>query len=70
MDMRQEILKEHSKAQATKIADWIGKDEKRFAHLMELFFTDEYRVVQRTAWVVSMAAENILNCYCRICRLW
>jgi hypothetical protein len=58
MDLRQEILKEHSKSQAVKIADWIGNNEKRFAHLMELFLKDEYRVVQRAAWIVSIAAEN------------
>lgn len=58
MGLRREILKEHSKAQATRIAEWIGNDKKRFAHLMEMFLNDEYRVVQRAAWIISMVAEN------------
>lgn len=58
MDLRSEILKEHSKKQATKIADWIGNDEKRFALLLQLSLKDEYRVVQRAAWIVSKVADR------------
>ena len=58
MDLRTEILLEHSKKQATKIADWIGNDEKRFAHLLKLFLKDEYRVVQRAAWIVNLVADR------------
>ena len=58
MNIRSEILKEHSKPQALKIAKWIGKDASRFKELMDLFLFDEYRVVQRSAWIVSSCAEN------------
>lgn len=58
MNIREEILREHSKAQAKNIADWIGSDEKRFAELMHLFLQDEYRVVQRSAWILSMVADK------------
>jgi hypothetical protein len=58
MDLRREILKEHSKAQSTNIAHWIGNDKRRFTHLMQLFLNDEYRVVQRIAWVLSMVADQ------------
>ena len=58
MNLREEILKEHSKVQTTKIANWIGDDEKRFAALVDLFLHDEYRVVQRAAWIVSVVAED------------
>ena len=58
MNLREAILKEHSKAQALKIADWVGNNEKHFALLMHLFLKDEYRVVQRSAWIVSMVADR------------
>ncbi|MEO6542059.1 MAG: hypothetical protein ABIN74_13735 [Ferruginibacter sp.] len=53
MKLKEEILKEHSKAQCTKIVNWIGSDQKRFDALFYLFLNDEYRVVQRAAWPVS-----------------
>jgi hypothetical protein len=56
--LRDEILQEHSKVQTQKIADWVGKDEQRFKELLYLFLHDEYRVVQRAAWIVSMVAER------------
>lgn len=58
MDLRKEILREHSKAQAIQIAHYIGDDKQRFGSLMHLFLNDEYRVCQRSAWVVSIIAEN------------
>ena len=53
MNLRTEILKEHSKAQCNKIVQWVGYDQKRFDELFHLFLNDEYRVVQRAAWPVS-----------------
>lgn len=58
MHLRTELLQEHSKAQAEKIAAWIGTNTERFAVLMHLFLHDEYRIVQRSAWVVSIIAEQ------------
>ncbi len=58
MDLRDEILKEHSKAQTTKIVAWVGSDKKRFNELLQLFLNDEYRVVQRSAWMISLLAEK------------
>ena len=53
MILRKEILKEHSKAQCTKIVNWVGSNQQRFDELFGLFLNDEYRVVQRAAWPVS-----------------
>jgi hypothetical protein len=53
MNLRDEILAEHSKEQAAKIVRWIGTDEERFAQLMRLFLTDVYRVTQRAGWPLS-----------------
>lgn len=56
MNLRDEILKEHSKAQCDKIIKWVGASQKRFDELFELFIKDEYRVVQRAGWPLSYSA--------------
>ncbi len=64
MELRKEILKEHSKAQCTKIVKWVGNSQQRFDELFSLFLNDEYRVVQRAAWPVSnavMAYPSFIN---------
>ncbi len=58
MNLREEILREHSKAQCLRIAHYIGDDKQRFDELMYLFLNDEYRVCQRAAWVVSTVADK------------
>jgi hypothetical protein len=58
MNLREEILAEHSRKQSLKIAGWIGSDKKRFSLLLDLFLHDQYRVVQRSAWVVSYVGER------------
>jgi len=57
MDIKAELLAEHSKTQAQRITDYIGNSQKRFDELMRLFLEEEYRVTQRAAWVVQFAAE-------------
>jgi hypothetical protein len=52
-NLREQILKEHSKAQCSKIVNWVGASQQRFDDLFHLFLNDEYRVVQRAAWPVS-----------------
>lgn len=58
MDLRSEILAEHSRVQSLRIAKWIGSHAGRFDQLMQLFLQDEYRVVQRSAWVVRFVADK------------
>ena len=58
MDLEEEILREHSKLHAERLADWVGSDRTRFKRLMGLFLRGDYRVTQRSAWVVSICAEN------------
>ena len=57
MELKNEILKEHSKAQCTKIVKWVGNNQQRFDELFSLFINDEYRVVQRSAWPVSYCVD-------------
>jgi hypothetical protein len=52
-NLKEQILKEHSKAQCSKIVNWVGASQQRFDELFHLFLTDEYRVVQRAAWPIS-----------------
>lgn len=58
MDLEAEILREHSKHQTVRIARWIGSDRRRFRKLMELFLHGDYRVTQRSAWIVSECYEQ------------
>lgn len=58
MNLRAEILKEHSKAQCNTIVQWVGADQKRFDELFGLFLHDESRVVQRAAWPVSYCVDT------------
>lgn len=57
MNLRTEILKEHSKEQCIAIVAWVGKSQKRFDELFSIFLNDENRVVQRSAWPVSYCVE-------------
>ena len=47
MNLRSEILAEHSKAQTNKIIEWVGNSQQRFDELINLFLGDEYRITQR-----------------------
>lgn len=58
MDLREAILKEHSKQQIIRIANHIGNNKTTFAKLMVLFFTNEYLIAQRAAWVMSYCVTN------------
>lgn len=57
MDIEQELLSEHSRAQAQKIASWIGTDAGRLARFAALYLNGEYRVTQRAAWVMSIIGD-------------
>lgn len=58
MNLREEILLEHSKENSVRIADWIGNDSKRFVALMDLFLGNEKLVVQRSAWILSICTDS------------
>lgn len=58
MNIEEEILLEHSKRNAVRIAEWIGSDPARFRKLMDVFLKGEYKVTQRAAWIVSHCADK------------
>ena len=53
MELRAQLLKEHSRANCDTIVKWIGNNQQRFDELFRLFVSDEYRVVQHAAWPLS-----------------
>ncbi len=55
MKLREQILKEHTKANCDTIVKWVGDSQQRFDELFDLFLNDEYRVVQRAGWPLSNA---------------
>lgn len=58
MDLEAEVLREHSKLNTVRIARWIGSDRRRFEQLMELFLHGDYRITQRSAWIVGECYEQ------------
>src|SRR5687768_16824430 len=58
MDLKKEILKEHTKKQTTKIVDYVGDNHVRFKELIQVFLAGPYRVTQRAAWPLSYCVEN------------
>ena len=58
MNLREEILREHSKKQCDKIVAWVGADQQRFDELFRLFSSGEYRVVQRSGWPMAYCVEK------------
>ena len=70
MNLRKQILAEHSKANCEYIVRWIGSHPDRFGELFNLFLHDESKVVQRAAWPLSNAViahpELIIPYYSRL----
>ncbi|MCI0752111.1 MAG: hypothetical protein L0Y35_09755 [Flammeovirgaceae bacterium] len=58
MDLKKEILKEHSKRQTEKIVRYVGNDPKHFKELVNLFLEGPYRVTQRAGWPLSYCVQN------------
>jgi hypothetical protein len=58
MDLRKEILKEHSLLQKNKIIDYVGNVPSRFSKLVTVFLEGPYRVTQRASWPLSCCVEE------------
>jgi hypothetical protein len=58
MKIRDKLLTEHSKANALKIADYIGDETAKFGELMNIFFNEEYRLSQRAAYVFMISVDR------------
>jgi hypothetical protein len=58
MNIREALAAEHSKRQTLRIVKYIGEEPARFAELMKVFLSDEYRPVQRASWSVNCCVEK------------
>jgi hypothetical protein len=58
LDIENEINREFSKVQVSKIANYIGADEERFAILMNVFLRGQYIHTQKAGWVLSECADE------------
>jgi len=58
MSIRELLEKEHSKSQCDRVVQYIGSSQTRFAELMRLFFSGEYRITQRAAWPLSYCVKT------------
>lgn len=58
MIIRDELVLEHSKTQAMKIASYACLSKKNFKELMQCFLDVDNRIAQRAAWSVSWAARK------------
>lgn len=58
MNLREELLKNHSKEVVVRIVRYVGKDKDRFAELMNLFLANTEVISQRAAWAVSYCVET------------
>ncbi len=58
MNIKKELLREHSKAHCIKIASYIGHDVKRFDELVQLMLQDEYRLAQRASHTLQFCTDS------------
>jgi hypothetical protein len=58
MNLRDQLLKENSKKNWQLVAKTIGTDKQLFRELMDLYFNDVYRVVQRATQVISDISDE------------
>lgn len=53
MNIKEELLAEHSKKQTSKVVSFIGDSKERFAVLMHCFFSKDVTLSARAAWAMS-----------------
>ncbi len=58
MDLEHALLSDRSKAQISRIVDYVGQDQERFDHLWSLFFVENDVLVQRAGWAISYCIES------------
>ena len=58
MNIRDELIREHSKSLTLRIVEYVKQDKIKFEELMQLFLGDDYRLCQRSSWAVNYCAEK------------
>ena len=57
MNIKAELLKEHSKPQTIKIVRYIGSHQSRFDELLDLVLNADRKIAQRASWVMTHCVE-------------
>ncbi|MCC6461499.1 MAG: hypothetical protein IT260_13585 [Saprospiraceae bacterium] len=55
--LTEQLLLEHSKAQTLRLAHWVGADPDRLAALLDIALGPNYRLNQRSAWVLMYVGQ-------------
>lgn len=58
MDLRKELLKDHSKENTSRIVSYMQEHADMVPELMDIFLNESYRLIQRSAWVVGDLART------------
>lgn len=58
MDLEKYIKNTLYKEHVSVIVEYIGNDKERFTELMSFFFSDDNRLAQRSAWVMSHCVDK------------
>ena len=58
MNLRHQLLKTHSKENADLIKQHILNNPDSFSDLMDIFINEDYRLIQRSAWVVGLIGNH------------
>lgn len=58
MNIAKALEFEHSKQNTEHIVKYIGSDANKFDELMQLFFGEDTRIVQRSSWVLGKVGEE------------
>ena len=58
MDLRKQLLKDHSKENTSLIVDHLLEHHHEVPELMHIFLHESYRLIQRAAWVVGDLARS------------
>ena len=62
MDLKEEILREHSKNQANYIAKWALEKHINFDALMQMFLSNSPILTQRSSYALSKCFDEAPNC--------
>jgi hypothetical protein len=57
MNLTDVLLKNYTKENCRRIVTWVGDNQKKFDELFALFVSNEYRIVQQSAWPLSYCVQ-------------
>lgn len=58
MDIKQVLIKEHSKITTLQIVEYVGVNKNRFKQLINIYLTGPYRITQRASRPLSYCVQH------------